>query len=495
MIYIKKLVVKKFYKLDDFELEFDEFKPITVFIGKNGSGKSTILEAITRIFGALHLYVENKEPSLIDFDFEIIYYVVQSEVLDKSSMSFTDKNTYIEVYISRLSSNENEFKVSIGNNSENTFFNIPNPQSLIPNLVIYYSGFSENLYVISKLFSDDYRQNLRKVAQSSIEANSKIKLSPVFYVESMHYQILLATLLSYEYNINIDDFLSTKFGFRKIDNRETGVAIRVFVNKKQYVKGKSYEDFWGADGEIGLFLKRLREISYQELWSNSKDDNNGMIYCFRIDDWYKLREQYVEEKNIFILLDMLYHEGLLATIQTVLDMESNTESLDGNRISEGERQLITVKALCEILMEENTLFLMDEADTFQHPSWQEDFIEDIYTYSEINEENPHNRSTFILTTHSPIILSNLKDGNLVKVKNGKTEIIEGHFYGREYGFILEDLMQTNRRNQEIENKLKDIFDLVDSENKKEAQTLINELKQVIGEDPELTKAQTLIDFF
>ena len=46
---IKKIAVKKFKNLVDFECEFSESN-ISAFIGINGAGKSNILELITEVF-------------------------------------------------------------------------------------------------------------------------------------------------------------------------------------------------------------------------------------------------------------------------------------------------------------------------------------------------------------------------------------------------------------------------------------------------------------
>ena len=45
---INHLYLKKYYHLENFKCDFK--KPISVFIGENGAGKSTVIEAIVEIF-------------------------------------------------------------------------------------------------------------------------------------------------------------------------------------------------------------------------------------------------------------------------------------------------------------------------------------------------------------------------------------------------------------------------------------------------------------
>ena len=47
---IDKLWIKDFKNLKDFEIDFDENQMTTVLIGRNGTGKSNLIEAIVIIF-------------------------------------------------------------------------------------------------------------------------------------------------------------------------------------------------------------------------------------------------------------------------------------------------------------------------------------------------------------------------------------------------------------------------------------------------------------
>ena len=53
---ITKLSIKKYKNLEDFSWELNPDYPVAVIVGKNGSGKTNLLEAIITIFQDLQLY-------------------------------------------------------------------------------------------------------------------------------------------------------------------------------------------------------------------------------------------------------------------------------------------------------------------------------------------------------------------------------------------------------------------------------------------------------
>ena len=76
---IKSLKVSDFYILKDFEIEFNN--NLSVLIGENGSGKSTILELIANIFGHLHKFfiLKDKTAKFVE-NYEIVYDYIKDYV-------------------------------------------------------------------------------------------------------------------------------------------------------------------------------------------------------------------------------------------------------------------------------------------------------------------------------------------------------------------------------------------------------------------------------
>ena len=65
---IDKLAIESFKNLKNFEIDIDESQLTSIFIGRNGAGKSNLLEALVIIFRDLDLNI-----TTIDFTYDIKY--------------------------------------------------------------------------------------------------------------------------------------------------------------------------------------------------------------------------------------------------------------------------------------------------------------------------------------------------------------------------------------------------------------------------------------
>ena len=73
-MYLRNLYIKNHKLLKDFRIDFTQ--PLSVLIGKNGSGKSTVLEALAWILRGAYLhFVEDKKDVNPRFEFELQYVI------------------------------------------------------------------------------------------------------------------------------------------------------------------------------------------------------------------------------------------------------------------------------------------------------------------------------------------------------------------------------------------------------------------------------------
>jgi recombinational DNA repair ATPase RecF len=61
---LKSVYISQYKNLKDFTLEFDSNSFIDVFVGKNGTGKSNLFEALIEIFRHLYEYDKNSTTVL-----------------------------------------------------------------------------------------------------------------------------------------------------------------------------------------------------------------------------------------------------------------------------------------------------------------------------------------------------------------------------------------------------------------------------------------------
>lgn len=490
---INNLHIKDFKSLKDFAINFNE--PVSLFIGKNGSGKSTLLEAIAWIFRSAHLtYIEKKQENT-PFEFEITYELRLEKVLSESSTFSETATDFIGVTLKGDKKNKKFWSIETDNNAHSIEDLIKRHtiEKLLPsNLVIYYAGWFESMAFICSEHEKIYKERLLEtktdsdITTSSEELYSRIGSLPLMYIEKHHFEILLASLYSFEFNDRVDRFFAEDLKIIKpVKN-----PLALFVKKRQWKSGAGADEFWGAKGLLRGFLDVLRRFAYNE---TTKDiDEDQILFNFHIHDWYALREFYGEEKKLFYLLHMLHASEMLGGIQIFMDLPET--AITHHDLSEGQQQLITVKAINELLVNENSLLLLDEPDTYLHPQWQSCFLKGIYDVINLYKDLAVSSPQFIIASHSTIMLSNLSSGDLFKMSEGKATPVDKGYYGRKYGFNLSAIMGGNERVPEVQQEIDSLFELIDSESFEKAEKVLEELKQKHKDDPELTRAETMLAF-
>jgi len=133
------------------------------------------------------------------------------------------------------------------------------------------------------------------------------------------------------------------------------------------------------------------------------------------------------------------------------------------------------------------IVLIDEIDLHLHPSWQRMII------PKLQETFPN--CQFIISTHSPQVLSHVKPENIFLLNNttGKISVSKPtESYGKNTDRILEDIMGVDARPPKEKEMLHNLFVEIQKGNLEEARKMSNELHNLIGEDSELVKAGVLI---
>jgi len=497
---LKRLYVSDYKILKDFTIEFpyDFKKYISVLIGTNGSGKSTILEVIAQIFSSVLL---NKKAK---FGFELEYSVRLENITEET---FNSSKFHIAYILVKFKANEGEeINVSIDSGMNNTDFTdkiitgkhkiILNQGSrkvslsyLPDNIVIYYSGLSE---IMQELVAPH-----DEIISSAYRKNNTLAERDFFYFQPEHFGIILTSLLSFEYG-DIPDFLRTKAKINGIQ------SIQIRLQKPEWASD-SIQNFWGAKGEVRNFLDYLYENSAtaDDLANpeNSKGVGNIVIETWQDEAiiisiitqerLFEIRNHLIEERKLFEILNIIFADGMLNDISFSLK-KVEEEYQNFGVLSEGEQQAIIIKGLTELLSEKNSLFLFDEPDTYLHPKWQRQFITDIESTI---DSNYNSENSFIIATHSPQLLSNAQSElNFVKIiEDGNLIENTPKYYGREINSILYDLMGVEERNKLVSDKISDLYTLIAEEDIEDAESSLKELQDLIGkDDPELKRAEIQI---
>lgn len=304
-------------------------------------------------------------------------------------------------------------------------------------------------------------------------------------------------------------------------------------NKTTYVKAldiknkaKDIQDRIRAGEQVDLPI--IVYYSTERLWKERLDTTS--ISGTRLKDGYynglkatsnnKFFTKWFEKEEIVVLQQRKDSIGLFVVRKAVSTCIENCNNIyfdynrkelvmefnDGRKLpfkylSDGVRNMLAMVAdiafrcamlnphLKEDAAEKTTgVVLIDELDLHLHPAWQKKVVK--------NLKDSFPNIQFIVTTHSPLILSSVQD-KVITIENGQAYYTV-KTYGRTANDILKNAMQTPERLEDVQQFLDDYFEMIDAGegNTKEGLELREFLEKLIGkDDPELARADVLISFF
>lgn len=246
-------------------------------------------------------------------------------------------------------------------------------------------------------------------------------------------------------------------------------------------------------------------VSYKDFfrWFRDREDreNEEMVerYKNRSDNQaYEDKALKAVRNSISVLLPNFSQMTVNRKKQTILIKKDDIE-LDFSMLSDGEKEIITVfgdiarrLALAnddlENPLEGDGIILIDEIDLHLHPSWQRKICHALV------ETFPN--CQFIITTHSPQILGELKPQD-IRILNDFEISVPSQSYGLDSNEILETLQNTTseplKQNVEVSKRIDEIADLIDESKFKEAREKLQELeKELNGSISETTSLWTEI---
>jgi predicted ATP-binding protein involved in virulence len=181
--------------------------------------------------------------------------------------------------------------------------------------------------------------------------------------------------------------------------------------------------------------------------------------------------------------------------QLRMTVEKHGKILDVAQLSQGEKSLMALVgdiARRLAMMNpglENPLYgegiiLIDEIDLHLHPQWQRGIIR------RLRDTFPN--CQFLLTTHSPLVISDAKEVPCYILDGGELEPVKD-LYGLDANQVLVEVMDTEIRNEEVQAKITVLLNLIQEGNLCEAKVALSQLeKELSAHHLELIKARLLI---
>lgn len=149
--------------------------------------------------------------------------------------------------------------------------------------------------------------------------------------------------------------------------------------------------------------------------------------------------------------------------------------------------VLNPQLLDNVTRETSGVVLIDEIDLHLHPKWQRHIVNDLKAVFP--------KVQFIVTTHSPNILTTIKKENVIIIEDCKIVKHTPYTYGRDINSILFDVMEVRQRPESTQEKIDEVYELISRDDLASAEKKLNELAEVIGEDDaEILRAKTILHF-
>ena len=381
---IDKLWIKEFNNLKDFKIDFDEDQMTTVLIGRNGTGKSNLIEAIVVIFCNLDL---GKPPA---FSYDLTYFCREHKIQITADSEKKSNHTMINIDGEGISYS----KFLKGNSKE-----------YLPKYVFaYYSGHSNRL--------EKHFENHQNRFYDELLQGKEKPLRPLFYARLIHSQFVLLSYFSFE-DDSSKKFLEKCLGISGLESILFNLK-EPYWNKKMdtdRINNAGDERFWNARGVVQNFLNELYKHSLAPIYNTEtisteykKTHREEHLYLF-IPNENKLKDLaqlYGTNREFFKVLESTYISDLIHEVRIKVRMKSLSDTITFKELSEGEQQLLTVLGLLKFTQDEESLFLLDEPDTHLNPAWTLKYLNLLKDV--VGEQET---SHIIICTHDPLLIGGL----------------------------------------------------------------------------------------
>lgn len=479
---IKKLTLNNLGRFDNLEVDFAPTESnqsnVTVFIGNNGAGKTSILNALATSLSwfVARLRTEKGNGTTID----------ELNIIDNASAAG------ISLYLSDDIKTDSEISFSL---YQWTLVKVRTGRK---------SEKSSNLSQLSKLV-DNYRQKLTDNDSASLP------LIAYYPVERSVLDIPLKIRSKHNFDQidGYDSALNQGVDFRRffewfreredIENEEQSRRVELFF-----------------DNDLNIFDKM--KVMLGDYANNSykrEQDNIEVVKDNGVESIGMSVQDVLEKIENLKISKYRYQDKQLNAVRTAITafmpdlsnirvqrkprlhmaVDKDGRSLNVMQLSQGEkslmalvgdiaRRLAMMNPALDDPLQGDGIILIDEVDMHLHPSWQRNLV-------------PRFTATFpncqiILSTHSPLVISDQKGILVYLLSDGEIGALPP-LYGADVNTVLLEAMDTDVRNPDINDKLNDLLDAIHDGDFNNAKMLMQALgRELPAGNMELAKARLLL---
>ena len=381
---LKRLFIKQYKNLIDFDIDFQTGNGLSILVGNNGSGKSNVLEALSGIFA--NAYAAQRTHKFI---YSLTYEIKGKEVK-------------LEQTIYRCQYYVNGRVIAIRELIK---------QGLLPsNVIALYSGEDKRWWY------NFYEPFYFKFIKSIKTGTSNIVSPKMYYINKYYWDIALLSLI---YSTAEDDkaFLRNTIGTESMDH------ILLFYTKA--VTNSCESELLKAFLEsVNLFSAHDKGPKNEPVFLHAMT-KEAILESFGITvftEYAALKNFYMfvdaqflnnrpEEFNYYEkqVFDYLVQAYMPKDQKIITNIELIHNGFSAKNLSEGEKRLILIRAVLSFVADENSLILFDEPDANIHEGRKQELYDLFAEFCKYERQ-------IVIATHSPIIAQLAKEKELLMLE-------------------------------------------------------------------------------
>jgi predicted ATP-binding protein involved in virulence len=292
------------------------------------------------------------------------------------------------------------------------------------------------------------------------------------------------------------------FAYYAVDRRVGKFSLEEAELKRYTIpQQKAYEGAWGGKLQFDHFIRwfveeenkenrekiRLKDFEYKNPALNTIRGAWQSFFATIGESQYEnLR---VEEREF----------NQFTSAPSSLVVTKDGQDLNLQQLSDGERlslsmvadiahRLILANPALANPLQGNGIVLIDEIELHLHPAWQRRIVPAL--------EQTFPNIQFIMTTHSPQVLSRVPREHVFILEQFKLIDQKPHTEGRDSNTLLEDVFNVSERPESDQSAFRQLYLVMDDpERQEEAKALLQEMMEKYGEDdPEIQRASMHFEF-
>lgn len=396
---------------------------VTVFIGNNGSGKTSLLKSATTALTWFVARLKHEKSNGTPIPEQVISNGANSALIEVI-VKATDIQNRDLTYNWRITKSRTARKAE----------------------------FTTSLIELNQL-TDYYKHRLAE------DETTSLPLIAFYPVERSVIDIPLKIREKHQF-LQIDGYdnaLNNAVDFRRFFE---------WFREREDVENERIKDiilFLKQDHTDELFSKKIEEYNSDSFKDIQLEAVRQAIYAF-MPDFKNL--QVTRKPRLAMVIDK---NGKQLNVSQLSQGEKSLMALVGDIA----RRLAMMNPKLDNPLHGQGIVLIDEIDMHLHPQWQRTIIHRLKT--------TFPNCQFILTTHSPLVISDVQDILVYDLEDQKITALPS-LYGQDANTVLLQYMDTSYRNPVVTEQITQAMDAIQNNNLDKAQLLINDLRSTVGEN-------------